>query len=254
MEQNVIGDCGSWINSDLFITKYGEFNFPFLREISIYGCVYNLNSFNKLLFKKYSINCPIEISHSIKKRQAEYLAGRYMSMKALNAIGIGLTDIRTGLDRSPMWPENITGSITHTDSVAFSAVSRKEKFDYIGIDFENIFSVKTVKEVEKFIVKESEKERLKKDFKSINYPVLLTFVFSAKESLFKALYPNVGYYFDFSVAEIVYFSENEKTFSIRLTKSLNTTIVAGSIFEGCFQIFNDSVLTCVYSSRAQATI
>ncbi|MGL6523541.1 4'-phosphopantetheinyl transferase superfamily protein, partial [Aeromonas dhakensis] len=53
----------------------------------------------------------------------------------------------------------------------------------------------------------------------------LTLIFSAKESLFKALYPRVGRYFDFLDAR--WLAMTEQTLTLELVDSLTPTLPAG---------------------------
>ena len=75
----------------------------------------------------------------------------------------------------------------------------------------------------------------------------LTLIFSAKESLFKALYPSVGYYFDFKDAEITEVNYTQTFLKFRLLKSLGARswLQKNAEHEVEFFLRDDSVYTRV---------
>ena len=75
--------------------------------------------------------------------------------------------------------------------------------------------------------------------------VAFTLIFSAKESLFKALYPHVGDYFDFSAAEVVEINGNVGHFTIKLAQQLTSALKEGMTFKGYFDINADDVTTYI---------
>jgi len=142
------------------------------------------------------------LSHAVIKRQAEHLAGRIAAREALRFHGImdGVPGI--GLHREPCWPPGFTGSITHSGNVALATVMADNLLSRvgIGIDFEEIITPAVALDIYEGIIDGAEKERLAASPLPFNYA--LTLAFSAKESLFKALFRHVGRYFDFSAASI----------------------------------------------------
>lgn len=78
-----------------------------------------------------------------------------------------------------------------------------------------------------------------------DFSFALTVVFSAKESLFKALYPKVGYYFDFSAATMTSFSRDKQRFEFILNYSLNTKLTKGCCFKGWYQKKSGEILTLI---------
>lgn len=70
-----------------------------------------------------------------------------------------------------------------------------------------------------------------------------TLTFSVKESLFKALFPVVGYYFDFTAAEIIDISLKQRTFDLVLRKALTSKLTSGTLYKGHFKFDSHSVLT-----------
>jgi hypothetical protein len=74
------------------------------------------------------------------KRMLELKTGRHFAKQALAIFGIEGVELPVGLDRSPAWPEGVTGSITHTrgrfGGHCVVAVGLTAQFSCIGIDVE----------------------------------------------------------------------------------------------------------------------
>ncbi len=80
---------------------------------------------------------------------------------------------------------------------------------------------------------------------TLDYEKAFTLAFSAKESLFKALYPKVNAFFDFSAAEIINLSIETRSFVIQLKETLGVDLNKGRRFMGNYNIYNDSVFTLI---------
>jgi 4'-phosphopantetheinyl transferase EntD len=89
------------------------------------GFDFEVSAYNPGLFDAWNVEFPLSLQTAVPKRQAEYLAGRIAGQHALKELGISNFDIESGKHRSPTWPNGILGSITHTDNMAFCAVSKK---------------------------------------------------------------------------------------------------------------------------------
>ena len=155
-----------------------------------------------------------ELSHAGRKRKAEHLAGRIAAAHARGAIheraipGIGPSG-------EPLWPDGISGSITHSGTQAMAVVVR-ERQALIGIDCEAILPENEAREIKDGIIDVQEEPVLSRS----GYPfaLALTLVFSAKESLFKALFPRVQAYMGFDSARVT--KLDDKTLTLALTRQL----------------------------------
>lgn len=117
-----------------------------------------------------------------RKRKAEHLAGRIAAVHALTEFGEkGVPAI--GDNREPLWPAGLHGSITHCGTTALAVVALKP----VGIDMETVFSAEMADELATEIVTPEEYQHLRES--ELPFPLALTVVFSAKESLYKALSP-----------------------------------------------------------------
>jgi len=132
------------------------------------------------------------VSSAVIKRKKEYSTGRWLAHHALSRLGRDTDALLSGGAREPLWPEAVTGSITHTDSRAAVAVAYTADILGIGLDMERVGAVDQ-KLLPKLLT-DVERENLN--------GIDSTLIFSAKEACYKLLYPIVGEYVDFQAVEI----------------------------------------------------
>jgi 4'-phosphopantetheinyl transferase EntD len=110
------------------------------------------------------------------------------------ALGLQLAPLVSDADRVPSWPEGVVGSITHTDAWCAVAVGRSSQLAGIGI------AVETRKELSPELwprtCRPEELEWLGRR-STTERGLLAKGIFSAKESLYKALFPRVRRYLEF---------------------------------------------------------
>lgn len=126
-------------------------------------------------------------------RKESYILGRAACHEALKKLGLNGPVLRAE-DGRPEWPQNITGSLSNKAGIGVAAVTDNPKYLAFGIDLEEQF--KNTNIVKKIGTK-SEIAGLTLD----TNPEILTKLFSAKEALFKALYPRTRTFFGFLDAE-----------------------------------------------------
>ncbi|OOE55430.1 hypothetical protein BZG12_03380 [Salinivibrio kushneri] len=165
-------------------------------DTSVLMVQFDVQHYSPMLFAKLGIEMPEAIRRAVCKRQAEFLAGRYLAKKVQMSLGVIPIEIAIGDSRAPVWPSAWTGSISHNDSLAICAMTPQSyEHEGVGIDIESVIDVEKATEMEGVVFTEKERGRLPSDARDISW--LMTLLFSAKESIFKALYPQVQCYFDF---------------------------------------------------------
>jgi len=227
----------SFIKNKKFITIYSH------KNIILFRCNYFVESYKRELFNYFNIKFPSSLAHSIVKRQAEYLAGRYTAITALNVIGVNPFDIPIGKHRFPLWPNNIIASITHTHNTALCVAGLTNDFNYIGVDRENWISKNKTSLIKVSILDKDEEEFLRKI--EIDFNKMFTLIFSAKESLFKALFPTVLTYFNFLDVRIVGVCLQQKKIELSLNVNLSTELLKGKCFTCNYLFDQDGVQTLV---------
>lgn len=140
-------------------------------------------------------------SRAVAKRRAEFLAGRLAAREALRMLGFDAVPGRND-DGSPRWPAGVTGSISHGAGRAFCAVARARDVRSLGIDVERLMGPEAKAELRARICSDDECRSLSDGLGCPEHH-LVTFAFSAKESLYKCLYPLGGQFMDFSAARVV---------------------------------------------------
>jgi enterobactin synthetase component D len=231
-------------------------------NISIKCYEFQVTKYQKHLYSKLSISLPESINNAVPKRQAEFLAGRYSAISALNALGVNCRNIVIGKHRSPVWPNSIIASITHTTTTSICAASYKDNYQYLGIDIEYVISTELINEIKRSIItfdeeailrkcsmKECSTEEVTQEGWPLSFSQVFTLVFSAKESLFKALYSSVGYYFDFSAANISQINTDKNSFTLVLTENLTTELTKGREFTGFFDQIGQQIITFIAQKK-----
>ncbi len=173
------------------------------------------------------------IRRAIPARQAEFAAGRRAARAALTALGFPETSIPMGRRRAPEWPGGLLGSITHDAGLAMAAVMRDADAAGLGIDLTEAAPLPG--DTRKAILPHGSEAALD--------PLAARIGFSAKETLFKALYPQIGVFFGFSAADVRP-DLATGTFDIRLCDPLGD-MPAGTEWRGRFVICEDRILTAL---------
>ena len=138
---------------------------------------------------------------AVPKRRAEFLAGRFAAGQALALLGVTGIPGRND-DGSPRWPAPVVGSITHGAARAVCAVAHATELRGLGIDAERLMDESAKDELRARICGPEERALLAGSLAAPEHH-WVTFAFSAKESLYKCLYPLVGHFMDFSAARVV---------------------------------------------------
>ncbi|HCN03947.1 4'-phosphopantetheinyl transferase superfamily protein (plasmid) [Pantoea sp. JZ29] len=111
-----------------------------------------------------------------------------------------------------------------------------------GVDIE-FFAPETMRDTADMFVSADEKYVLSDS--GIDYTTALLLIFSVKESLFKALYPEVGRFFNFDAAKVCRIDTSNKKITLELTQNLSRNRITGSRIEGYYSISDGRVITVV---------
>lgn len=194
-------------------------------------------------FQRCAVPPPASIQRSVAKRQAEFLAGRLCARSALQQLE-GLDFIPAiGEDRAPVWPSHISGSITHSTGHAAAIVAHKAQWRGLGMDLENLLPLERAERLAGEILTPDEMQRMATGPRE-QVAQLVTLTFSAKESLFKALYPIVQKRFYFEHAEVVEWSDSG-FLRLRLLTDLSSEWCYGKELEGQFAVDDGQLLSLV---------
>ena len=191
--------------------------------------------------------CAIEPVRGVAKRQTEYLAGRLCAREALMRLtGIAATPA-CGEDRAPQWPLGMVGSITHGSGWAGAVVGNSTDWRGLGLDIEQIMPASRAERLAAEILTPSELFRLE-TLPNEQRAQRISLIFSLKESLFKALYPQVLQHFYFQDAELLSIDADNNV-RMRLLIDLHADWPAGSELAGQFAEFDGYLLSLVSIPR-----
>lgn len=127
------------------------------------------------------------VARAVDKRKHEFATARVLARAAMERIGRKDVELLNAEDRSPIWPEGITGSISHCDTRAVVAVGQRERVGTVGVDIEHRDELK--RELWKSVLLKSEIRALESSFSNESRSRMALTIFSAKEALYKAQYP-----------------------------------------------------------------
>ncbi|WP_058197539.1 4'-phosphopantetheinyl transferase family protein, partial [Xanthomonas translucens] len=137
-------------------------------------------------------------------------------------------EITIDATRAPRWPTGSLGSISHSGGCAAAVALPASQGRGIGIDLERLLAP-TAREAVLGVAIDTTETSLLAAAADAQWPhdALLTALFSAKESLFKAAFGAVGRYFDFAAARLCAVDLAQQRLRLRLTETLCAQFVEG---------------------------
>lgn len=147
-------------------------------------------------------------------RRKEFSAGRMLAQRGFLSLGQPPALIAYGSDREPLWPEGVVGSIAHTGEFAAAVIwasSIAQKTAGIGIDAEQCSRLDpklwpTVFTPAEIVSLEQEP--------SLSQNLMATYMFSAKEAVYKAQFPLTRRFIEFDEVTVRMQSSNKADESI----------------------------------------
>ena len=194
-------------------------------------------------FQRCAIAPPASIQRSVAKRQAEFLAGRLCAREALHQLDERLYVPAIGEDRAPIWPGDISGSITHSTGWAAAIVASRQQWRGLGLDTENMLSTDRATRLAGEILTADELAAMAAGPEE-DIALRVTLTFSIKEALFKALYPIVQKRFYFEDAQLLEWSADGSV-RLRLLIDLSSEWHSGKELEGQFSLHDQHLLSLV---------
>ena len=206
---------------------------PWLTEVAALPCAegvllygrFDPDAFDPALFETLGVALPGSLNTALPKRQAEFLAGRALAQRALLQLGATDTNIPIGADRAPVWPPGFAGSISHARGHAACLVRCGAAL--VGVDVETVLQGNPRRAVRQLSCTAADLAVID----SAGWPDgrLETLVFSAKETLFKLLYPMVRRHFGFNAARLVA-PPQAGQIALELTENLHPDLPEGRRF------------------------
>lgn len=180
----------------------------------------------------------ISLRGAVPGRRNEFGLGRSMARKAMRTLGLGLCAIPVAPDRAPVWPNGISGSISHGGGVCVSVVSADPGIAALGIDVDSADPL--CADLWEIVCDSTERDWL------ISHPMadqgcMAKLIFCAKEAAYKAQYPVSKQLFGFEGFRILVDLQAGR-FTARFTESVSP-FYRGETLHGRFQIL-DTLIIC----------
>jgi 4'-phosphopantetheinyl transferase EntD len=137
----------------------------------------------------------IAVAKALDRRRRPFAFGRACAREVLGRD----VAIPMGPDRQPIWPPGFIGSITHTDEHAAAVAIEDPEFRSIGIDLESLAHAARTPDLLVAVTTPTERAVFGRSMKPER---LAAIVFSAKESVYKCLFPVIGVFLDFQDVEL----------------------------------------------------
>lgn len=199
---------------------------------------YDEKLYDARLFERLSVDLPLSLVSSVDKRLAEFLAGRTLASVAQAALGLIPGQVTIGSDRAPVWPHGLSGSISHTQRRC-ACLLLPEGQGTPGIDVEAIAKGCALDAILRQTLNEDERALIAE---APNPIFAATLCFSAKEALFKALYPTVRRQFGFTAARVCALPQID-SLRLHLTETLHPNLTNGRTFDLSYAASESHVLT-----------
>ena len=143
---------------------------------------------------------PPALQRASASRQLGHLGGRLCAEAAMAAASGRRVGIGIGESGAPLWPADLVGSISHTRGGAWACVGLRPAWSMVGIDSELLADADAVRSIVELCCTAEERRRW---FPQAPDPLLATLLFSAKESVYKAIHPVVRRFVEFDEVELV---------------------------------------------------
>lgn len=160
------------------------------------------------------------VAGAVTKRQREFFVGRACAHEALRVLGLDQGPLLVGPARAPRWPPGAVGSIAHAGDWSVAVVARAHEAQGLGVDIELLEPPLEVA-VDRLVRTDAERAGMA----SLPQPLArhaAKVAFSAKEAVYKALYPVTGRRLEFTEVEVGFEAEPGA-----FTAQLNDASVAG---------------------------
>lgn len=167
--------------------------------------------------------------NAIERRRREFTAGRASARRALSALGWPPGELLIGPDRAPIWPQGVTGSISHCEGFCAAVLCRLADGKGLGFDVEP--SDPLPEELRGLIYSDSEMSHMASlpnnsafDWKKVG--------FSAKEAFYKCYSAITGEFLEFRDVKVQVrpdFESHSGLFSIDIINNNKPVITSGSV-------------------------
>jgi len=178
------------------------------------------------------------IANAILKRHREFAAGRHCARQAMGQLGLDPVSLPSGVDRMPIWPAGLTGSISHTDDICAAVAALRGSLGDVGIDIERVGAAPA--NLAPDIIRRDEFLDLPNMQTGADWPTLH---FCLKEAAYKAFYPGFRQIIGFHDARIR-LDVVQRTFTAQMRSDPQGD---GPLFEGRYAIEDGRIYAAAWA-------
>lgn len=220
------------------VVKHTPQNASPCHTINLQLITFNENHYSNSLFPLFDIHTPPNFEKMLPTRKASFLAGRIAIKAAFEDIDIPAENIQVGIHKQPLWPDSIKGSISHSKncSIATLVQDREALNNNIGIDIQHIISGEEINNIRDLVITNEEKKYLSLSVEGWSKDQIFTLLFSAKESFFKAIYPSIKQYLNFTDASIISLDFKTQTITIKFKNDLGGLVNSEKEYQLSFDL------------------
>ncbi len=182
-----------------------------------------------------------------QKREADYADGRAAAADALRKLDC-LGFVGRKQNGCPRWPIGFVGSISHSRNFAWAMASNDSEYRSIGIDTEPLCEAETAESLLDQIAGGTEWRLCRKA--GLNRQEAFTVVFSAKEALYKCVYPLSPTFFDFDDVCLVEIRSDK--LSLRVNDDSPNRLMRGVEIDVSYAVSATDVFTACWLRRSTA--
>jgi 4'-phosphopantetheinyl transferase EntD len=179
--------------------------------------------------------------HAAQRRRFFFALGRAAARDALAELGVAPVAIGRGPAGEPVWPDGIVGAISHTGDLAVAIVGWRSDYAGLGVDLEQLSPGLSARAA-RLVCTPAEMAWVGEAGGTSRG----TMLFSAKEAVFKALFPIERIWLGFGDAELEWQAER-CAFDARLLKAASTRYPSGSVLPVQCTLTDAQVLSTTYA-------
>jgi 4'-phosphopantetheinyl transferase EntD len=181
------------------------------------------------------------VARAVWTRRSEFAAGRVCARRLIESLGFAPGPLLAATDRAPVWPDGLVGSIAHDALQCVVAVARAEHWAALGVDTEPNEPLE--QDLWSSICTPSELEKLASQPREVRGTTART-LFSAKECVFKCVYPRTRAPLGFHDVEVeLDLDRDGASGSFRARIASSHKRLAGAELSGFHFACGDSIVT-----------
>ncbi|ORM57289.1 4-phosphopantetheinyl transferase [Pantoea rodasii] len=209
--------------------------------LPIAWCAFNQQNWHSDLHQQWQLPLPSALHNAVTKRKAEHLASRWLAQQMLMRFDMPDFVLRNAPDRSPLWPAGIQASLSHSQQIAVIAATQQPLC--IGVDVEQVMAESTAEETAEMLMSAAERQRLHAT--ALPFASAATLLFSLKESLYKALWPQLHQPMDFLHAELLAVDGLRGCATLKLTQDFSRDFNINTHLQAHFWLQDQRVITLI---------